>query len=229
MSRGSFGRSVARAAASGGSKSYRARRPVAWYGAMALIVVAGISLVVYSRNERLYPAKVGPTAADNWQVALALDICGKVEPALAANTNLTTVGIRTFGNGLIDVDPGAVSTGASAYEGANATLGKFASSYPSFTLTDTSIKLPGKGAKTWTDGDRCSGPLAGTGTLQAKVWSSPTAQGQLVTGGLTKLHLENGQMITVAFVPKGAAIPEPPSRTALLQALGTSSTTSKKG
>ena len=224
MSRGSFGRSVARAAASGGSRSYRARRPVAWYAAMVVIVVAGIGLVVYSRNELLHPAVVGPTATDNWQVAFAVDICGTVQGDLPANSNLTSVGIRTFGNGLIDVDPGVVTTNPAAYEGANATLGKFASSYPGFTLTSTSIHLPVKGARTWKNGDACTaaaGPLHGAGTLQVETWSSPRATGNLFVGDPTKVHLDNGEMITVAFLPKGASIPEPASRTALLQALGT--------
>ena len=77
---------------------------------MVVIVVAGIGLVVYSRNELLHPAVVGPTATDNWQVAFAADICGTVQGDLPANSNLTSVGIRTFGNGLIDVDPGVVTT-----------------------------------------------------------------------------------------------------------------------
>ncbi|MHB1597392.1 MAG: hypothetical protein ACYCXY_00595 [Acidimicrobiales bacterium] len=229
MSRGSFGRSVARAAASGGSRSYRARRPVAWYAAMVVIVVAGMGLVVYSRNELLHPAVVGPTATDNWQVAFAVDICGTVQGDLPANSNLTSVGIRTFGNGLIDVDPGVVTTNAAAYEGANATLGKFASSYPGFTLTPTSIHLPGKGARTWKNGDACTaaaGPLRGAGTLEVETWSSPRATGTLVTGDPTKVHLDNGEMITVAFLPKGASIPEPASKTALLQALGTAAASS---
>ncbi len=195
---------------------------------MLAIVVVGVSLVVYSRNERLHPAVVGPTATDNWQSALAIDLCGTIQPNLPASPNLTSVGIRTFGNGLINSDPGAVTTGSAAYEGANATLGKFASSYPGFKLTDTSVTLPGKGAKTYKNGDRCpatSGTAAGPGNLVAKVWSSPTATGQLVTSNLTKIHLDDGEMITLAFVPSGAPIPVPSSRAALQQALGTASST----
>jgi len=194
---------------------------------MVLIVVAGIGLIVYSRNELLYPVTVGPTATDNWQVAFAVDLCGTVQGDLPANSNLTSVGIRTFGNGLIDVDPGAVSTNAAAFEGKNATLGKFASSYPGFTLTSTSIRLPGKSSRTWKDGDACTtaaGPLHGAGKLEVETWSSPSARGVLVTGDPTSVHLDNGEMITVAFVPAGAVVPEPPSKSALLQALGSAST-----
>jgi hypothetical protein len=191
---------------------------------MALVVVVGVGLIAYSRNENLNPVQVGPTATDHWQAAYAIDVCGTMEPALAANTNLTSVGIRTFGDGLIDIDPSIASSDPSAYDGLNATLGKFASSYPGFKLTSTSIELPGKHAKTYSDGQRCAGPLKGKATLVAKVWSSPTAKGAIATGSVTAVRLTNGQMITLAFVPPGSAIPEPSSRSTLLQALGTSST-----
>lgn len=193
---------------------------------MVVIVAAGVSLIAYSRNENLHPktvatkAPVGPNASDHWQAAYAIDICGEIEPSLPANSNLSKVGIRTYGNGLIDMDPSAVSTDEAAYEGAKVTVGLFAKSYPKFTLTSTSIQLPGKSELK--DGDVCSGgKLTGVGTLELWTWSSPNAKkGHLFTGNLTTYHLTNGAMVTIAFVPKGSTVPEPPSRTALVAALG---------
>ncbi len=230
MSRGSFSRSVARAASSGGGKAYGSRSPVGWYLVLAGIVLAGASLVVYSRYENMHrtakptAAAVAPTASDHWQMAYAIDICGKVQPALAPNTNLASVGIRTFGNGLIDIDPGAVTTIAdrAKYEGAKATLGLFASSYPGLKLSADSIKLPGAKTTTWTSGVDCPGSKSPVGHLEAKVWASPTATGHLLTTSIPDLHLTNGAMVTIAFVPAGTAIPEPPSKSALIAALGTS-------
>ncbi len=43
------------AAASGGGKAYGSRRPISWYALIIVIVLAGVSLVVYSRNENLHP------------------------------------------------------------------------------------------------------------------------------------------------------------------------------
>jgi hypothetical protein len=196
---------------------------------LTAIVLAGVSLVVYSRYENMHPNKpkaavVAPTASDHWQMAYAIDICGKVQTALPANTNLASVGIRTFGNGLIDINPGAVTTVAdrAKYEGAKATLGLFASSYPDLKLTADSIKLPGTKTTTWTNGVDCPGAKSPVGHLEAKVWSSPTATGHLLTTSIPNLHLSNGAMVTIAFVPAGTAIPEPPSKTALIAALGTS-------
>lgn len=218
MSRSSFARSVARAAASGGSKSYRAQRPTVWYLLMTIIVILGVGLTVYSRNQKSSSGSttaIAPTATDHWSVALGIDICGSMQPDLPASTNLTTVGIRTYGNGLIDINPGAV-TNSAAYEGANATLATFAQNYSGLTLTNSSIQVPGKLPVTWANGATCNGPLHGKGTLVAKVWSSPTASPTIVTNNITSIHLDNSEMITLAFVPNGASIPEPPSKATLI-------------
>jgi hypothetical protein len=219
MTRGSFSRSVARAAASGGGRAYRARRPLAWYGVLTLICVVGIGLIVYSRNERLHPVTEGPTAGEHWKVALGFDVCGTLAPDLPANTNVSTVGIRTFGDGLIDIEPDAATTPAN-FEGKKATLGTFVKNYSGLTLTATSLKLP-KGTL-YTNGTKC-GKVAGQ--LETEVWSSPTATGKLITTSPTTLHFNNGEMITVAFVPKGSNIPEPASKSALLSFLDNGSTT----
>jgi hypothetical protein len=231
MSRGSFSRSVARAASSGGGKAYGSRSPIAWYLVLTVIVVLGASLVVYSRYEHMHlkstttaTKTIGPTASDHWQMAYAIDICGKVQPALPANSNLASVGIRTFGTGLIDINPDFTETTAdqAKFEGAKATLGLFASSYPGLTLTADSIKLPGAKSTLWINGVDCPGKNSPVGHLQAKVWSSSSATGKLLTTSIPALHLTNGAMVTIAFVPIGTAIPEPPSKSALIAALGSS-------
>lgn len=228
MSRGSFGRSVARAAASGGGKAYRSKAPVAWYAIVVAICVVGVSLIVYSRNEKLHPqvaakSTVGPTASDHWYAALAVDICGVVQPPLSPSSNLSTVGLRTFGDGLIDIDPSVAKTPAT-YDGVNATLGQFASSYSGLTLSPTSVKLPGKNQKLWTNGAHCTAhgsDPAGKGSLVIVTWPSPTGKGKVVpSSDPTAVHLNNGEMITVAFVTPHSAIAVPTSRGTLISNLG---------
>ncbi|HLI15046.1 MAG TPA: hypothetical protein VKV23_03215 [Acidimicrobiales bacterium] len=226
MARGSFSRTVARAAASGGSRTYRARPPTAWYLLLFVICAAGVALIVYSRNERLHPAsavrhQLGPSASDTWHVAFAVDVCGRLQPNLPVNPNLASTGLRTYGDGLIDVAPGAAPNPA-AFEGALATLGNFADHYPGFTLTATSLKLPGA-KTTYRNGTSCPASATtprGPGVLQAKVWPSTDLSGARVETDPASIHLGNGMMITLAFVPRGAPIPPPPSRATLAQALG---------
>src|ERR1700688_98139 len=77
MARSSTGKSVARAAATGGGTSYRGQMPVNWYAALVLIVLVGIGSVVLARYNY---AKGSPTTApivgQTWHAALAFDICG---------------------------------------------------------------------------------------------------------------------------------------------------------
>ncbi len=142
MARGSFSKTVARAAASGGSKGYKAQAPRGWYMMLSLIVIGGFALIGYSRYEHNYvPPAVPPTAADHWYAALGFDVCGTVEPALAANPNISSVGIRTFGNGIIDIDPGAVSK-PSLFTGKHATLGNFVAHYKGLVLSSSVLGLP---------------------------------------------------------------------------------------
>ena len=50
MARSSTGKSVARAAATGGGTTYRGQMPVNWYAALVIIVVVGIASVVLART-----------------------------------------------------------------------------------------------------------------------------------------------------------------------------------
>lgn len=201
MSRGSFGRTVARAAASGGSKNYRARPPVLWYLLMVVIVVGGVALATYSRNERLHPVSASaaagqPNKTDNWHVAFALDICGQMQPSLPANTNLSAAGLRTFGDGVIDVDPGA-ATDPSKFTGSNATLGNFVKTYGhNFSVSATSVRLPSS-TKTYTSGQSCPGSskTPGKATLVAKVWPSPTGTGKIVSGNPGSIPLKDRKSV----------------------------------
>jgi hypothetical protein len=241
MPQRNFGRSVARAAASGGGKAYRSRPAIGWYLTMILIVAVGVSLVVYSRQEALHPQSTaakttteGPHANDSWHAALSIDLCGVVQKALPVNSNLTATGLRTYGDGLIYIQPSAATTGSAAsFEGANASLANFASHYPKFTLTSTSIQLPA--TKLYRNGALCHAlpkgataaeKAAATGSLKIETWASPTAKGKVLTNpNPSTIHLTNGQMISIGFVTPGQTLPVPQSKSSLVSILGPSTST----
>ena len=172
---------------------------------MSVIVVLGVALVAYSRQERLHPAsaaadKTPPTLTADWTEGISFDLCGTVQPDLAASPSTTKIGIKTAGKGVINLQPLT-----NADTGHHATLGRFASNYPGFTLTASSIKLPG--GKQYKNGDLCGSK---PGVLQVKTWSNPTSEsGKVFSGSAPNLLLENGQLITVAFLPSGSTIPKP--------------------
>ncbi len=219
MARSNSGRSVARAAATGGGATYRGQMPVNWYAALVVIVLVGlgsVALAKYNYN-RTAPA-VEPTTNTTWHTALAFDICGTMEPALPASPTGGTTGLTSAGSGVLVVAPRS-----SSEAGANATLGKFASGYTGLTLTNTTVQYP-KGVL-YQNAQRCGKgtPDAGkVGEVRARWWVLSTQTGKngqsQLTGGLKTvqpgdLRFVNRQVITVFFGPDNTTIPQPPSST----------------
>ncbi len=203
--------------------------PVNWYAALVIIVVIGIgsvALAKYHYNQT--PTQVEPTTNTTWHAALAFDICGTTEPALAASPSGATTGLTTTGSGVLLIAPKTASEA-----GNNATLGKFAQGYSGLTLTNTELKYPSATVPAYSNGQKCAAgtPDAGkVGEVQARTWvlSTKTGKnGQLEqVGGLTSvkpasLKLLNRQLITVGFGPANQPLPKPPASTitALLQVL----------
>jgi hypothetical protein len=230
MARSSSGKSVARAAATGGGTTYRGQMPVNWYAALVVIVLVGIGSIALAKyNYNQVPAVVQPAVGTSWHAGLAFDICGTMEPALPASPSTATTGLTSAGNGVLLVAPKTASEA-----GHNATLGKFADGYTGLTLTNTALKYPAttSSAPEYKNGDKCpSGtPDAGkVGVVQARAWviSTKTKNNEEVeTGGVTtlkpaNLKFLNRQLITAGFGPEGTPLPKPPASTitALVQVL----------
>jgi hypothetical protein len=216
MARRSTGRWVERAGATGGGRTYRGQAPVRWYFSLVLIVLLGVALVAYSRYEDYHPASASqPKVGQSWYTALGFDVCGKLQPDLSPNPSTgkgATPQIRTQGDGIIRTQPLTA-----AYAGSNATFGRFLQGYPGLTVNTSRVKLPGQRA--YSNGDKCpSGtPDAGkSGVVEVQVWSSFFGSGSTHPSRAddpAALKLGNGQIITVAFVPPGAAIPKPSGQT----------------
>jgi hypothetical protein len=214
MARRGTGRWVARAAATGGSRSYRGQAPVRWYSSLVLIVVLGVALVAYSRYERWHPSSGNqPTVGSKWYSALSFDVCGKTQPVLQPNPTTKGAQIFTEGDGVVRIEPTSP-----AYSGNNATLGKFVQLYGGgLRLTSDLLQLPG--SKTYRSGSACPAgtpDAAKPAYVQVHMWTSFSGAGsnQAVTvSDPTSLKFSNGQLITVAFVPQGAPIGKPPAST----------------
>ncbi|HLG91910.1 MAG TPA: hypothetical protein VKY15_02885 [Acidimicrobiales bacterium] len=223
MARTSISRKVARAAATGGDRRLgRGRRPLGWYGVLTLIVVLGSASVAYSRYENTHPRQAPsatpPTVKDTWRVAYAVDICGTILPNLPQPAKLT--GISTRGDGLIWVEP-KLDRNPSLDTGHRAVLGRFVASTPGLVLSSTQLGYPGR--PTMTNGDKCG---ASPGRVRVRVWNSLVdTTGHVVSGDPNQVRLEDGQLITMAFLPPGTDIPQPPSRTNLSKPLSSTTTT----
>jgi hypothetical protein len=222
MARSSSGRSVARAAATGGGATYRGQMPINWYAALVVIVLIGIGSVALAKfHYNQSAAAVEPTTNTTWHAALAFDICGTMEPALAASSAsaTATTGLTSSGQGVLQIHPKD-----SSESGNNATLGKFAQGFSGMTITNNIVKYPSSSSLAYKDGQKCGTgtPDAGkVGTVQARWWVQSTKGNEttLVGGVTTKspadLKFQNRQVITVGFGPADAPLPKPPSSTIL--------------
>ncbi|HWE70695.1 MAG TPA: hypothetical protein VG205_10045 [Acidimicrobiales bacterium] len=219
---------MARAASTGGGKTYRGQMPINWYASLVIIVVVGLFLVGFSRYQRTHKVTSGagsPTTSQTWHAALAIDICGTTEPNLPASTNTAKTGLTANGSGLVIVNPHN-----SSESGANATLGKFVSGYKGLTLSSTTLGYPGK--KVMSNGATCpkGTPDAGKqGYVNVVEWTNYLAKKSTdVQGNPSSLKFGDGQMITMAFVPATASVPKPPGTvvSSLITAVQTGATTS---
>jgi len=196
--------------------------PVNWYAALIIIVVVGVASIALAKyNYNKTPTVVEPTVGTSWHAGLAFDICGTMEAAIPASPSSAS-GLTTSGSGVVLVEPKSASEA-----GNNATLGKFADGYTGLTLTNSKLKYPSTKVPDYTNGEKCptGTPDAGkVGIVQARSWviSTTTSKNheEEETGGATTtepadLKFANRQLITTGFVPKGTAMPKPPSSTIL--------------
>jgi hypothetical protein len=136
-----------------------------------------------------------------------------MQPNLPSNTTKSKSGtpnrgITASGDGVVTVAPAT-----SSEAGANATLGKFVSGYKGLVLTNSTLQYPGKTA--YANGDVCpkGSPDAGKpGVVIVYSWPNFTAkQGSETPGDPQSLLFQNGQLITMAFIPTDTTVPKPPA------------------
>ncbi len=211
MANDSTGKWVQRAATTGGGRTYRGQMPVNFYASLAVIIIVGLGLIVFSRYQLTHKSTSSsgpPTTQQTWYAGLAVDVCGTIEPNLPSNAAKSGKGLTANGNGVVTIAPAD-----SSQSGSNATLGKFVSGYKGLELTNSTLRYPGKA--TYSNGDICpkGTPDSGKpGVVIVYSWPNFTSkQGAQTPGDPQNLLFQNGQLITMAFVPANATVPKPPA------------------
>ena len=162
-------------------------------------MLVGVALIYVSRVDR-----VAPSSTDHWHAALGIYVCDKFVPDLQQPTTL--LGLHTHSDGLIHVEPYA-DPDPSKSIGSRATLGRFIQGEPGFDVTKSSLTVSGQSAKK--NGDLCGDK---PGMLRVSIWPNRTANAPInYAGDPKKIHVNNGQLITIGFVPDGTKLPKPPS------------------
>jgi hypothetical protein len=215
MPRSSAGKWVARAGATGQSRSYRGQTPVNWYAALVVIVLLGVLSVLWASYVYRHPTSTStsttdPTTSTTWYAGINFNICGITQTSLASNATTASKsdrGIFTTGSGVLTVAP---KTDKEA--GKNAVLGKFVSGYPGLTLTSTELVMPSGKHKTFQNGDTCAKGTPDAGkiaSIHVTYWPSAFTskeQAKTVTGDPATLRFSDNQLITVGFVPTGTKL-----------------------
>jgi hypothetical protein len=185
-----------------------------WYATLVAVVVLGVFLVAFSRNQELnkgqQAAKVAPRInQDHWHSSFSVYICDHFMPNIPLFESVD--GIHTHGDGVIHIHPYTPQA-----SGTNATLGFFLKSYSSngkggtFKLSGSEIKpavIPGDtnalDSKDWHNGDKCPDGQAG----QVKF----TVNGKQIKGDPTAWKLRNGDYLDVGFIDAGKPLPSNPA------------------
>lgn len=230
MGKASSSKKVARAARAGGTKARAAgERNFLFPAVLALIVVLGIALVVYARDERLAEAQSYPQIGDHTHMAYGFYMCGEWLPPVPEFLAPLNGGNHTHGDGLFHVHPFS-----SSRTGENATLGNwFLDAGEALGggahLRDDSIKIPqgeeyveGETTCPDLDGEPLEDPI-----VQIAIWERSQAAvagaepDEILTTNLANIHFgPDGRAFTIAFMPEGAELPGPPTAGSALVTVG---------
>jgi hypothetical protein len=209
MGKASSAKKVARAARAGGRVSSGQPRSLLFPGVVSLVVILGLVLVVYARNDRQDEDLGGvPQLGDHIHQALSVNVCGDFLGDVPEFES--TIGIHTHGDGVIHIHP-ASQLGV----GANATLDRYLKNIRDegqldFSLSDTKLTYLDE---TYEEGEtECEG--VDDPQLRMAYWENvgdPDAEPEITTGDFTELLLtDNGGGVTIFFGDPDADIPKPP-------------------
>lgn len=209
MGKASSSKKVARAARAGGSRRVGQRRHLGFPALITLVIVAGVLLVVFAREDRDATAapRFGATAppGDHWHAAYNIVICGAVQPGLN-DAKPDTSGIHSHGDGVIHIHPFT-----RGFAGPNARMSAWFD-IVGLELGDDRIVLPD--GTTFEDGkDDCDGENA---NLRVAVWDSAADAlagedpSRIVDDDFGDLRFRSDrEAYTIAFGPEGEEIPAP--------------------
>jgi hypothetical protein len=217
MGKASSSKKVARAARAGSTHKGPERRALGFPIAVALTIVLGTSLVLFSRDNR--SEAISPTQDDHWHAAYGIWNCDHWEPALTDVAG-DPDGIHSHADGIIHIHP--FNSGVT---GTRATLGKFFET-EGVTATDDKITLP-----TGTVLDESAGCGGEEAQLVVARWPAdePNATPDISERNFDDVRLrEDREVFTIALVKKGDTPPRPesvPTLDNLSDVVGAGSTT----
>lgn len=202
MGRSSSAKKVARAARAGGATSKGKKRNLLFPVSIAVIVLAGVSLVFYATDVNKASAQEFPKVGDHIHAAYGIYVCDAFLDPLPDGA-ADTLGIHTHGDGIVHIHPFG-----SAAAGRNATMAVWGKT-DGITFTGKGFTVDGA---TYDNGFDCNGQPA---TVKLYVWNADdtSAAPQIVdTADIGNFRFKKDRLaVTLAVVPEGTEVPPPTS------------------
>ncbi len=208
---------AAKLAQKGKGRKVRFQGGTVFPAAVALTLILGIALIVYSRQTLPAADDSPPTVNDHWHAAYGFYICdtwyelsGDLEQqGTTGYLNFARTGIHSHDDGVIHWHPFT-----SAAVGDNAVLGVFLDNYD-VEITNDSLKFPdGQSigfASEYVEGEtQCNGEDA---EVSVKAWANytDTDNGSRYIANMDRVHLDaDGMVFGIYFTPRDADQPMPP-------------------
>ncbi len=210
MGKASSAKKIKKVQQAGVSRAPGQRRNLGYPALITGIIVVGLALTFFARQERAASASEAPVVnRDHWHAAFGINICGEWQDVVH-DDGPDTAGIHTHADGLIHIHP---FVGAAA--GERAVFERFTDQV-GIELGEDRIVLPG--GESYTNGDECEDEDGEKeeGRWALYVWppqATDATDPEIVTGndiGAERLR-RDGQAFVLAFVPEGEEVGLPPS------------------
>jgi hypothetical protein len=220
VARPSSTKKAAKLAQKGKGRKVRFQGGTVFPAAVAITLILGFALIVYSRQTLPEADSTPPTINDHWHAAYGFYLCdtwyklaGNLEGTNSAGQPLFPEFVRT---GVHSHDDGVMHWHpfTAAATGTNAVLGVFLDTYD-VELTNDTLKFPDNNVlgttDEYTEGEtQCNGEDA---ELTIKVWDSytDTDAGNRYIANMDRVHIDHdGMVFGIYFTPKDAEQVMPP-------------------
>ena len=211
---------AAKLAQKGKGRKVRFQGGTIFPAAVAITLILGFALIVYSRQTLPEADSTPPTANDHWHAAYGFYLCdtwyklaGNLEGTNSAGQpqfpEFVRTGVHSHDDGVMHWHPFT-----SAATGKNAVLGVFLDNYD-IELTNDTLKFPDNNllgfSQEYKEGEtKCNGEDA---ELSVKAWGSytDTDAGKRYIANMDRVHIDqDGMVFGIYFTPKDADQVMPP-------------------
>lgn len=204
MGKASSSKKIKRVQAAGATRTPGQRRQLGYPAVIVAIMVVGLASTVFAVSYRRDVEQVRPTVDDNWVAAYGTFICGQ-EFLGNLDTVEADAPVDLHADGLIHIHPTTEETA-----GENAVFAEFLASTGIVIGADGSLTLPD--GTTYADGDDCEGEPGRVALYQWPPQAGDNTDPRVITANIAGTRFtEDGQIFVLAFAPRGAEIPLPPS------------------